>query len=182
MLAVLGRTTKLACNGETKLRLIPSIIALVLFSIVSTTSIQALASLSKQVEQLRPTGIFGIIVENQEGERGLEVTNTVPLIEGQSYGWVIWLPEDLVRVKWKEVFELPAEPDKWGEAGDIEISQDRKISTKEKEVVVKNGTIQNFWKVLAGDPVGDYVIRVYVNDRLLDIFQFKVVESIEVKD
>ena len=65
---------------------------------------------------------------------------------------------------------------------DIEISQDRKISTMEKEVVVKSGTIQNFWKVLAGDPVGDYVIRVYVNDHLLDIFQFEVVESIEVKD
>jgi len=164
------------------MRLSPSIIALVLLSIVSTTSIQALASSSKQVEQLRPNGVFGIIVENQVGKRELEVTNTVPLTEGQSYGWIIRLPENLVMVKWKEVFELPAKPDKWGEAGDIEISQDRKISTTEKEVVVKNGTIQNFWRVLAGDPVGDYVIRVYVNDHLLDIFQFRVVESIEIKD
>jgi len=164
------------------MRLSPSIIALVLLSIVSTTSIRALASSSKQVEQLRPNGVFGIIVENQVGKRELEVTNTVPLTEGQSYGWIIRLPENLVMVKWKEVFELPAKPDKWGEAGDIEISQDRKISTTEKEVVVKNGTIQNFWRVLAGDPVGDYVIRVYVNDHLLDIFQFRVVESIEIKD
>ena len=164
------------------MRLSPSIIALVLLSIVSTTSIQALASSSKQVEQQRPTGIFGIIVENQEGNRGLEVTSTVPLTEGQIYGWIIRLPENFVKVKWKEVFELPAKPDKWGGSGDIEISQDRKISTMEKEVVVKSGTIQNFWKVLAGDPVGDYVIRVYVNDHLLDIFQFEVVESIEVKD
>ena len=138
----------------------------------------ALASVSEQADEQRRTGVFGIIIKNQEGKEKFEVTNTVPLIEGQSYGWIIRLGPGFTKVKWKEVFELPAKPDTWGSgeaSGDHEISGDRKVSVTEKEVVVEGGYIHNFWSVVAGDPVGDYVIRVYVNDLLLETFHFKVV-------
>ena len=73
---------------------------------------------------------------------------------------------------------MPARPETWGngeESGQHEITEDGKISITEKEVFVRDGYIQNFWSVAAGDPLGDYVIRVYVNEVLLRILNFKVV-------
>ena len=83
-------------------------------------------------------------------------------------------------MKWKEVFELPARPETWGhgeERGQYEITEDGRISITEEEVIVRDGYIHSFWEVEAGDPLGDYVIRVYVNDMLLGTFNFKVVRN-----
>ena len=110
----------------------------------------ALAAISDKVEAQRYTGVFGIITQNQEGKEAFKPTNTVPFVEGQAYGWIIKVSSEHTKVKWKEVFELPASPDTWGPgeaSGEHEISEDRKVSITEKEVVVEGGYIQNFWSV-----------------------------------
>ena len=138
----------------------------------------AMAFVPELAKEQRHTIFFGIITKNLEGEEGFEVTNRVPLVEGQSYGWIIRLGSEFAKVKWREVFELPARPETWGngeESGQHEITEDGKISITEKEVFVRDGYIQNFWSVAAGDPLGDYVIRVYLNEVLLRILNFKVV-------
>jgi hypothetical protein len=126
-----------------------------------------LASFSEQAIEQSHTGFFGIIITNQEGKEEFVITNTVPFIEGQSYGWIIKLGQEFTKVKRKEVFELPEKPSTWGSgevSGEHEISEDRKVSITENEVVVEDGYIQSFWSVAVGDPVGDHVIRVYIND------------------
>jgi hypothetical protein len=145
------------------------------FALLSNT---ALTAIPDKAEKQPHAGVFGIITKNQEGKEQFEATKTVPFVEGQSYGWIIKLGPEFIKVKWKEVFELPASPDTWGAgeaSGQHEISEDRKVSITEKEVVVEGGYIQNFWSVAPGDPVGDYVIQVYVNNLLLETFRFKVV-------
>ena len=138
---------------------------------------EAMASVSMQAKEQFHTGVFGIITINHEGKEKFEITNTVPFVEGQSFGWIITLIPGFTKVKWKEVLELPARPETWGPgeaSGEHVISENRKTSITAKEVVVEGGNIQNFWSVTEGDPLGDYVIRVYVNDLLLDTFHFKV--------
>ena len=142
----------------------------------------ALATSSKPTPQINHTGVFGIIVKDQQGKENFQVTNTVPLLKDQSYGWVIRLDPTISKTKWKEVFELPTKPKTWGageEEGMHDISENRTTSITERDVIVEDGYIQNFWKVAAGDPTGDYIIRVYVNDVLLETFKFKVVEPKE---
>ncbi|WP_022664944.1 hypothetical protein [Desulfospira joergensenii] len=138
----------------------------------------AFAAIPDKKEEQLSTGVFGIIVQDQQGKEKFQPTNTVPFIEGQSYGWIIKLSPEFTKVKWKEVFELPASPDTWGAgeaSGGNKISEDRKVSIIEKEVAVEDGYIQNFWSVAPGDPLGDYVIRVYINDLLLETFHFRVI-------
>jgi hypothetical protein len=125
-------------------------------------------------------GYFGIIEININGEAEFVVTDRVPLIEGQFYGWVIKVGPQFAKVKWKEVFELPQAPQSWGAeetSGDLVISEDRKVSVTEEEVFVEDGYIANYWNVVAGDPPGDYIMSVYVNDRLVETFRFKVTNN-----
>lgn len=139
-----------------------------------------LAVVSDKVESQRHKGVFGILIKDQSGKETFKPANTVPLVEGQAYGWVIKLSPGSTKVKWKEVFILPATPDTWGPgeaSGKHKISEDRKVSITEKEVSVDDGYIQNFWNVAPGDPVGEYVIHVYVNDLLLQTFKFNVVKK-----
>lgn len=148
----------------------------VLVILVSNT---ALSSVPEGTIERSHFGVFGIIAKDDQSGEKFQITDTVPLVEGQAYGWIIKLGPGAIKVNVKEVFELPAKPDTWGsaEASEVrEISRDGRISTTEKMVVVEDGFIQNFWSVAIGDPPGDYVIRIYVDDRLLETFRFKIVE------
>jgi hypothetical protein len=149
------------------------------FVLVILVSNAALPSVPEETREQSHFGIFGIITKNDQGDDKFQITDTVPLVEGQAYGWIIKLGPGVEQVNVKEVFELPAKPETWGsgETGvEHEISRDGRISTTEKMMVVEDGFIQNYWSVAAGDPPGDYVIRVYADDRLLETFRFKVVE------
>jgi len=124
------------------------------------------------------TGVFGIFSKDAEGKVRFQKTDRVPLIEGQSYGWVIRLTGQADKVKWKEEFVLPEAPETWGEddgSATRSISQDRKVLVTEKEEVPGDGTLFHFWSVVPGDPPGPHVIRVYVNDVLVETFRFTVI-------
>jgi len=148
------------------------------FSFISPSNV-ALAMVPEQAREQHRLGVFGIIIKGRDGKDEFKVSNTVPLIEGQSYGWIIKRGSGIAKVKLKEVFELPARPETWGPgeaSGEQDISEDGRILTSEKEILVEDGHIESFWSVASGDPLGDYVIRVYVNDVLLKTFHFKVVK------
>jgi len=137
----------------------------------------AVAAVPGQSIKYLENSYFGIIETDHDGAEDFVITDLVPLIEGQSYGWIIKLSPGLTTVKWKEVFELPEVPETWGvgeEHGEHEISQDRKVSVTEKEVFVQDGYIENFWSVATGDPPGEYIIRIYIENHLAKTFRFKV--------
>jgi hypothetical protein len=144
---------------------------------------QGVASASVPDSLYRSSGgrvvFFGIIEKDAQGKESFVKTDRVPLQEGQAYGWMIRLARPAAKVKWKEVFTLPAAPETWGtldQGASLNVSPDRKVFVTEKEEPPREGIISNFWSVAPGDPPGPHVIRVYINDVLVETFHFKMVE------
>ena len=76
-------------------------------------------------------------------------------------------------VKWREELELPKAPDKWGT--DTQVGGDRRVGVTEREEEVFGGWLVHIWKVAAGDPPGDYTLRLFLEDKPVGTLSFKVV-------
>jgi len=152
-------------------------VAFLLFLFVVPLSATALVPTDHPNEKQAVAAVFGIIENSADGKPAFVRTNIVPLVENQQYGWAIGLPRNVTTVRWKEEFTLPAPPETWGEGenGVHAISRDRKVSIKEADVLVRDGIVSNFWSVAPGDPVGEYVIRIFINDSLVATFHFEAV-------
>ena len=130
-------------------------------------------TLSKTVERAR----FGILREEDAGQRTFVETSEVSHRVGQAYGWIIELRSGPGVVEWREVLELPAPAEQWNvdpSSGATKVSNDRRAATKSKRVRTENGVIANFWSVAPGDPRGDYRVEVFVNGKRAAVFTFTV--------
>jgi hypothetical protein len=66
-------------------------------------------------------------------------------------------------------------PKTWGELVKGQtISRDGRTCVTEKTEVPKDGWIENTWPELGGDPLGDYLMTVYVDGKLARTFTFTV--------
>jgi hypothetical protein len=112
----------------------------------------------------------------------------VPLLPGQAYGWRIKVEPASGIVHWKEEFKLPAVPATWGgnKPGDSlappnqdlqEVQADGKVCVSERDSLVVDGIVSNFWTVAKGDPLGQYEMRVFVEGKLVQTFVFKLKEK-----
>lgn len=118
-------------------------------------------------------GVFNAI----DGRSKFVPARVVPLVEGQAYGWVIELRTDKKKVRWREEFTLPQAPETWGTPellGTRRLSQDSKVLTTERLVEPVDGAIFNMWSVAKGDPAGKHLMRVFVEGRLVNTFEFEV--------
>ncbi|MDZ8186177.1 MAG: hypothetical protein RMX96_15150 [Nostoc sp. ChiSLP02] len=120
---------------------------------------------------------FGLKRVDAKGNVTILQTKTVPLQEGIAYGWRMKLKDYQGEVKWREVLRLPKPPQTWGtdNGEDFSISADGTTSTTRRTESAPDGTIENFWTIAPGDPLGKYKIEVYVNDRLINTFEFEVI-------
>ena len=122
------------------------------------------------------SGQFGLF-NPDDPAHGFTPSNVGPLVENQTYGWVIRLRTNKPTVKWREEFVLPEKPDTWGGAqpfGKHSISPNGRVSITEREVTPEKGMIFNAWTVAPGDPQGKYIIRVFVEGALVKTFRFDV--------
>lgn len=120
---------------------------------------------------------FGLFNRTPDGEGEFVPTRQVPLIADQAYGWIVVLRTDKPKLRWREEFELPTRPDSWGPpdiGGRRRISADGRVAISERRVSPLKGLIFNTWAVAPGDPPGTYRIRVYVEGRLVESFEFQV--------
>jgi hypothetical protein len=120
---------------------------------------------------------FGLFYHLQSGERVFVPGRIVPYHENQGYGWVILLDTKKPKIRWREEFTLPAAPALWDSPvsqGGHFISEDKRVSIMEQEVEPDNGLIYHNWAVVPGDPKGRYIIRVIVENRLEEVFEFDV--------
>lgn len=122
-----------------------------------------------------------VVIDKQFGlfsitDEGIKFTSaaTVPLVEKQAYGWRLRVNTKQSQISVREEFELPVAPKTWGNIPDNAISNDRKTSTQKIALTPDRGYIENVWEVAPGDPVGNYVIRVFIDDKLAAKFEFKV--------
>jgi hypothetical protein len=123
---------------------------------------------------------FGLFNVTESGKPVFLRASIVPLLPGQTYGWIIKLRGEKGkikgRIKWREEFTLPAKPDIWGvsQTTGTHLSADGRTMTMERTVTPRNGIILNSWDVAPGDPEGRHVIHVYIEDQLAATFDFYV--------
>ncbi len=120
---------------------------------------------------------FGVKIVNSEGKVNFFPTTTVPLKEGDAYGWKITLDNYQGKVKWREVLTLPQAPETWTtqDNKNFSISADGKTAISQRTAKPVNGVIENFWIISPGDPLGKHQIEVYINEQLIGTFVFEIV-------
>lgn len=122
---------------------------------------------------------FGVRIVDSQGKANFFPTTKVPLKKGDAYGWRITLQNYRGKVKWREVLRLPKPPETWAtpeKDDNFSLSGDGTTAVTTRTQTVKNGVIENYWKIAPGDPLGKHRIEVYVDDRLISIFEFETVE------
>ncbi len=125
---------------------------------------------------------FGLLSGLDTLRPTLTPTRTVPLVEGQQYGWRLKVNQRKTQLRWRESFTLPAAPQTWGETpGSVQqhISADQLTSVTERTEVASTGYLYNFWAVAPGDPAGHYVIKVSIDNGPTEVFEFDVVAPSE---
>jgi hypothetical protein len=115
---------------------------------------------------------FGI--SSWENDTGYVFTETdhVHLVPGTTFGWRLKLREPMSSVMLREEFVLPAAPAYWGLGPDTRLNEDRTVATTERRVSPTDGWLSREWTLTAGDPPGDYEMRVFLNDELVKTFHF----------
>jgi hypothetical protein len=120
---------------------------------------------------------FGLFFPRSAGKKKFVATRTVPLVPNQAYGWMMTVEPQLGKMRWREEFVLPVAPSTWG--GPMfgvkqEISADGKTSVRHGELQAGENMMANVWTVADGDPKGKYVIRMYLDDKLVETYNFNV--------
>jgi hypothetical protein len=122
---------------------------------------------------------FGVRIVNSQGQANFFPTMKVPLKKGDAYGWRITLQNYRGKVKWREVLRLPKAPETWAtpeKNENFSLSADGTTAVTTRTQTVKNGVIENYWKIAPGDPLGKHRIEIYIDDSLISIFEFETVE------
>jgi hypothetical protein len=120
---------------------------------------------------------FGLFNFLEFGEQIFVPGRIVPYSENQSYGWIILLETKKSKIRWREEFTLPTAPVTWSSTewqGSQFISEDKRMSIIEREVEPDQGLISHSWAIAPGDPKGRYTIRVIVENRVEQVFEFEV--------
>lgn len=120
-------------------------------------------------KQLPPVEIlharFGLFTKSPDGKKSFTETTTVPLKEGQGYGWIIYLRTNKPSVKVKETIQL-AGPAEWGisDRPDLVtiISSDKSSASVEKVWSENPERIFRAWGVSREDPPGPASITVNI--------------------
>ncbi|HEX3365825.1 hypothetical protein [Phenylobacterium sp.] len=121
-------------------------------------------------------GHFGVF-NTVDGKPAFKEADKVPNKAGQQYGWLVKLKTNKSTVRVREEIRLPAPTNTWGEKAKLPpgmtVAADNRSAVFERDVAPRENLIFNVWAVAAGDPSGDYVIRVTIDGQLRQ-FNFTV--------
>lgn len=136
------------------------------------------ARVSTNTNDLKIVGAEFVLVDgDKSGNPIIQRTRAVPRIAGQGYAWMIRVNKTSGRVKVREEFTLPVAPRTWGEAPQgttRSISPDGRTAISESFYDIKDEFIVHVWEVEAEDPLGTYVLRVFIESAPPEVFEFQV--------
>lgn len=121
-------------------------------------------------------GLFGPDAPGEPGRPSFVPTTTLPLKDGQAFGWRIQLRPGTGPVRVREELTLPTEPKTWGDPEPglkRRNTPDGRSAITELQLVPVNGVISQSWTVTTGDPKGPWVIKVRVEDGPEHVFRFE---------
>jgi hypothetical protein len=120
---------------------------------------------------------FGVLRVDPQGQSTFTPTTRVLLYQGGKYGWRIQLKNYRGQVTWREVLRLPKPPETWSaeDGENLSLSADSMQAVTTRTVYTNDGTIENFWTMVPGDPGGQHQIQVYIDNRLIGAFDFEVI-------
>ncbi|MDB9447179.1 hypothetical protein [Anabaena sp. CS-542/02] len=120
---------------------------------------------------------FGVLRVDPQGQSSFTPSTRVLLYQSGKYGWRIQLKNYRGQVTWREVLRLPKPPETWAtEDGEsLSLSADSMQAVTTRTVYTTDGTIENFWTMVPGDPGGQHQIQVYIDNRLIGAFDFEVI-------
>ena len=115
---------------------------------------------------------------NEKGK--FKEAERVPLVVGQSYGWVLKVKHQNI-INWRETLTLPSTPGVWG---DKEATSNINVVQKSESPTQSNifgdeyyGYISNMWSVAEGDPAGVYNFKIYYNNDFAKEFNIEFYEE-----
>ncbi len=163
-----------------------TLLRLCLFALLASG---ALAGVAGPGEEIAP-GVFLLQSDFgvwKNGEAEFKAGREFAIKGGDQFGWRFRVRTEKDEVKMRVVFECPAAPKRWmwnGEVleknessdGRMKLSPDRRTATTESEVAVSEGWMMSPWTFDDGDPYGDHVVRIYIGEKLVRIFRFRLVE------
>jgi hypothetical protein len=117
------------------------------------------------------TGLFGQV---DDPAPTFTPSATVPLRDGQVFGWRMKVDTRQPRVRVLEELTLPQEPRTWGDPEPglkRKTSPDGRTATTEVWLEPRDGYISHTWVVTQGDPPGPWVIRVQVDGQPPRVFR-----------
>jgi len=105
-------------------------------------------------------------------------TDHIHLAPGTTFGWRLKLQSPLSNdpmraVLMREEFVLPSAPSNWGLGPNTQVSGDKKMAVTERVMSPTDGWLSREWSITEGDPEGAYEMRVFLDDKLVQTFQFE---------
>lgn len=115
---------------------------------------------------------FGLFQNQPDGTYNFQSTISLPLVEGQEYGWILRVNTSRQEINLREEYYFLIEAAAAG--GSSPSSGLEPVAVIESDVAPLGGLIINSWKVEAGEPTGERSIKVFIDETLVREFVFQV--------
>jgi len=126
---------------------------------------------------LRITGVQVGVLTNSSSDRGAFVPqDTVPIVPGQQFGWLVWVDSTREEIEWTEIFRFQyAGPEQTiGLTEDSRLDEAGNQITTDRITPVTNGMIGNFWVVTEGDSPGAHSFDITIDEVEIATLNFEL--------
>jgi len=126
---------------------------------------------------LRITGIqVGILTDSAADLAAFVPQDTVPIVPGQQFGWLVWVESSRAAIAWTEVFRFQyAGPEQTiGLTEDSRLDEQENRITTDRTTPLTGGVIGNFWVITEGDPPGPHSFDITIDEVPIATLEFQL--------
>ncbi len=123
-------------------------------------------------------GECGVFRDNPDKTIYLMPARTIQVAAGTRFGWVLYLNTTRKTVRWREQVTFPSRPRNLAVSEPSEgagISADGRTMTTENQHRLTGNIISDVWEFEDGDPRGEYVFKIFIDNKPAGTFRIQVV-------